>query len=191
METNGKLHAYIRFTYGKNAPGIDAKGVSVGPNVGTTIWRRKISFVSAGNRTMTSKLTTSNLLTMSLYQLSYSGSYLTAKEKASEIRDSRCSNSEGNCPVDMRPSSLEHVITRLQGVLSKKVVILKQKISPYLVSDLLTTFLQWMFRVLLYHTILVTVSVKEDRNFVRDIERRKAKWFDSHLPYELSSRIGY
>jgi len=36
-----------------------------------------------------------NLLTMSLYQLSYSGSYLTAKEKAREIRDSRCSDSEG------------------------------------------------------------------------------------------------
>jgi hypothetical protein len=58
-----------------------------------------------------------NLLTMSLYRLSYSGSYLTAKEKASEIRDSRCSDSEGNCPVDMGPSSLEHVITRLHGVI--------------------------------------------------------------------------
>jgi hypothetical protein len=43
----------------KNAPGIDAKGVRVDPNVGTTFWRRKISFVSAGNRTTTSKLTTS------------------------------------------------------------------------------------------------------------------------------------
>jgi hypothetical protein len=52
METYGKLQAYIRFTYGKNAPGIDTKGVRVGPNVGKT-------FVSAGNRTTTSKLTTS------------------------------------------------------------------------------------------------------------------------------------
>ena len=59
MEMNGKLHAYSRFSYGENAPSIDAKGVRVGPNVGTTFWRRKVSFVSAGNRTTTSKLTTS------------------------------------------------------------------------------------------------------------------------------------
>ena len=131
---------------------------------------------------------------MSLHGLSYSGSYLTVKEKASKIRDSRCSESEGNCPLGTRPSSLKHVITRLHGVISpppKKLVILKQKISPYLVSDLFMTFLQWLFRVLFSHTITVTVSVKEVRNVVRDIESRKANWFGSRLSYELSSRIGY
>jgi len=42
------------------------------------------------------------------------------KKKASEITDSRCSDSEGNCPLDITPSSLVHVITRLHGVISKK-----------------------------------------------------------------------
>ena len=70
--------------------------------------------------------------------------------------------------VDISVSAMMHGRKNI-----KKVVTLKQKICPYLVSDPFTTFLQWLFRVFLSHTIPATVSVKEDRNTVHDIERKR------------------
>jgi hypothetical protein len=75
------------------------------------------------------------------------------------------------------------------------VVILKQKISPYLVSDLFTTFLQLLVRVFLgqnelqrYELQCVFAKVKEYTNTLHNIKRKKANCFDSHLAYELHSR---